>query len=90
MWRTIETAGVTVIVAAFVKSIVIDILGNILSDRVEQLLSRKHRSRILFVHGFEHVQKTPYHQPRSPLKCTDGECVILRSAQALPRRQRLQ
>lgn len=77
-----ETAAATVVVVVFVKTIVIDMIGNVLSDRFERLFQRHWRRHILFVHGFEHVQKGSFHQPRNPMKCRDGDCAKLESARA--------
>jgi hypothetical protein len=87
---TIATAGATVLIVTFTKAIVVDVLGNVLTDKLQHWATKYWHRKVLFLHGAGHVQKDTLHQPRNPLNCRDGDCPSLGTARLAvpPRSQR--
>lgn len=80
--------GGILVAAGLAKAVFIDMLGNLFTNWVEKHMVKSKRDLALWAHGFDHVQKDPYHDPRNPLKCTDGACPTLQTSRKVPQPQK--
>ena len=73
--------AVPVLAVGIGKKVIIDLFGGYITAWLRRTFVKTRRHAVLWHHGFTHTSKTPGHSTRSPLKCDDGPCPILRKPQ---------
>lgn len=82
------SGGALIIILGLTKAVFVDMLGNLFTAWVERHIVKSKRDLALWAHGFSHVQKDDYHDPRNPLKCRDGACPTLQTGRRAPQPQK--